>query len=102
DEKDATRVNELAKILNQHKIEMLELKEDVTINKKKFTKNLSYIIPVEQKNTRLINAIFDKQTIFKDSLFYDISAWSFDLAFNLNFEGLNSLALAGAKYNPTV
>jgi hypothetical protein len=27
---------------------------------------------------------------------------SFDLAFNLNFEGLNSLALAGAKYNPTV
>jgi hypothetical protein len=26
----------------------------------------------------------------------------FDLAFNLNFEGLNSLALAGAKYNPTV
>ena len=102
DEKDATRVNELAKILNQHKIEMLELKEDITINKKKFTKNLSYIIPVEQQNTRLINAIFDKQTIFKDSLFYDISAWSFDLAFNLNFEGLNSLALAGAKYNPTV
>jgi hypothetical protein len=47
-------VNELAKILNQHKIEMLELK-DVTINKK--TQNLSYIIPVEQQNTRLINAI---------------------------------------------
>jgi hypothetical protein len=73
DEKDATRVNELAKILNQHKIEMLELKEDVTINKRSF-QNLSYIIPVEQQNTRLINAIFDKQTIFKDSLFYDISA----------------------------
>ena len=34
DEKDATRVNELAKILNQHKIEMLKLKEDITINKK--------------------------------------------------------------------
>jgi hypothetical protein len=56
DEKDATRVNELAKILNQHKIEMLELKEDVTINKRSF-QNLSYIIPVEQQNTRLINAI---------------------------------------------
>jgi hypothetical protein len=51
---------------------MLELK-DVTINKK-VSQNLSYIIPVEQQNTRLINAIFDKQTIFKDSLFY-ISAW---------------------------
>ncbi|UFH34024.1 M14 family zinc carboxypeptidase [Flavobacterium acetivorans] len=100
DEKDATRVNELAKILHQHKIEMLELKEDITINKKKFNKNLSYIIPVEQKNTKLINAIFDRQTKFKDSLFYDISTWSFDLAFNLNFEGLNSLSQAGAKYEP--
>ena len=100
DEKDATRVNELAKILNQHKIEMLELKEDITINKKKFNKNLSYIIPVEQKNTKLINAIFDRQTKFKDSLFYDISTWSFDLAFNLNFEGINSLSQAGAKYEP--
>lgn len=101
DEKDATRVNELVKILTQHKIEMLELKEDVTINKKKFSKNLSYIIPVEQRNTKLINAIFDRQTTFKDSLFYDISAWSFDLAFNLNFEALNSTSLAGAKYTPT-
>ena len=100
DEKDATRVNELAKILNQHKIEMLKLKEDITINKKKFGKNLSYIIPVEQQNTKLINAIFDRETKFKDSLFYDISTWSFDLAFNLNFEGMNSLAQAGAKYEP--
>lgn len=100
DEKDVTRVNELAKILDQHKIEMLTLKEDITINKKKFSKNLSYIIPVEQKNTKLINAIFDRETKFKDSLFYDISTWSFDLAFNLNFEGMNSLAQAGEKYEP--
>ena len=102
DENDATRVNELAKILNQHKIEMLKLKEDVTINKKKFAKNLSYIIPVDQQNTKLINAIFDRQTKFKDSLFYDISTWSFDLAFNLNFEGVNSLSQAGGQYEPVV
>lgn len=102
DEKDATRVSELAKILSQHKIEMFELKEDVTINKKKFSKKLSYIIPVEQQNTKLINAIFDRQTKFKDSLFYDISAWSFDLAFNLNFESVNDLAQAGAAYEPNL
>jgi hypothetical protein len=70
-------------------------------NQQKFPKNLSYIIPVEQQNTRLINAILINKPYSKDSLFYDISAWSFDLAFNLNFEGLNSLALAD-KYNPTV
>jgi hypothetical protein len=102
DEKDATRVNELAKILSQHKIEMLALKNDITINNKKFNRDMSFIIPVEQQNTKLINAIFDRQTKFKDSLFYDISAWSFDLAFNVNFEGVNSLAAAGAKYEPTL
>jgi hypothetical protein len=102
DENDATRVNELAKILSQHKIEMLELKEDLIINNKKFTKNLSYIIPVKQQNTKLINAIFDRETKFKDSLFYDISAWSFDLAFNVNFESVTSLYQAGAKYEPNL
>jgi hypothetical protein len=102
DEKDASRVYELAKILSQHKIKIQELKQDVIINKKKFSKNLSYIIPVEQQNTKLINAIFDRQLKFKDSLFYDISAWSFDLAFNLNFEGLNSLDNAGADYEPNL
>jgi hypothetical protein len=62
---------------------------------------LSYIIPVEQQNTKLINAIFDRQTTFKDSLFYDISAWSFDLAFNVNFRG-QLLTAAGAKYEPVL
>ena len=102
DEKDASRVYELAKILSQHKIKMQELKEDVIINKKKFTKNLSYIIPVAQQNTKLINAIFDRQLQFKDSLFYDISAWSFDLAFNLNFEGISTLDNAGVAYEPKI
>jgi hypothetical protein len=102
DEKDASRVHELAKILSQHKIKIQELKEDVVINKKRFSKNLSYIIPVAQQNTKLINAIFDRQLQFKDSLFYDISAWSFDLAFNLNFEGVNTLDNAGSDYVPNL
>jgi hypothetical protein len=60
------------KILNQHKIEMLELKEDVTINKRSFQKfKLYYSRAAKHK---AYQCYFDKQTIFKDSLFYDISA----------------------------
>ena len=29
---------------------------------------------------------FQKRTTFQDSLFYDISAWTFPLAFNLDYE----------------
>ena len=32
--------------------------------------------------------MFDTQTKFEDSLFYDVSAWTFPLAFNLNYEFL--------------
>jgi hypothetical protein len=60
---------------------------------KKFPKFKLYYSGRAAKHT--YQCYFDKQTIFKDSLFYDISAWSFDLAFNLNFEGLNSLLLLG-------
>ena len=34
--------------------------------------------------------MFDTQTSFKDSLFYDVSAWTFPLAFNLNYAELKS------------
>jgi hypothetical protein len=78
---------------------MLELKEDVTIKKRSFQKFKLYYSGRAAKH-KAYQCYFDKQTIFKDSLFYDFSL-SFDLAFNLNFEGLNSCSCR-AKYNPTV
>jgi len=101
-ENDATRLNELATILEQHKVKFQSLKEDMTIKNKKFNKDYSFIIPTDQKNIKLIEAMFDKRTQFKDSLFYDISAWSLDLAFNLNFESLASLNQAGSDLKPVL
>lgn len=86
DEKDAAKTNALARILEQHQVEIYNIKEDFTENDKSFKKGYSYIIPKNQKNSRLIDAIFEKRTSFQDSLFYDISAWSFPLAFNLDYE----------------
>ncbi|WMI65791.1 M14 family metallopeptidase [Aestuariibaculum sp. YM273] len=86
DEKDAAKTNALARILEQHQVEIYNIKEDFTENDKSFKKGYSYIIPKNQKNSRLIDAMFEKRTSFQDSLFYDISAWSFPLAFNLDYE----------------
>ncbi|MBJ7881231.1 M14 family metallopeptidase [Gelidibacter salicanalis] len=91
DEKDAGKTYELAEILRRHQIKIYELKEDATIDGKKFKKGYSYVIPKNQKNTRLINAMFEKRTTFQDSLFYDVSAWTLPLAFNLDYaEGVSS------------
>jgi hypothetical protein len=90
DEKDVAKVNELAKILDQHQIKLIALSEDISHNKKKFKKESSYIIPGNQRNIKLVEAMFDKRTQFSDSLFYDISSWSLDLAFNIDFETYNT------------
>ena len=91
DEKDAAKTFELAEILRRHQIKIYELKDDATIDGKKFKKGYSYVVPKNQKNTRLINAMFEKRITFGDSLFYDVSAWTLPLAFNLDYvEGIPS------------
>lgn len=96
DSKDAAKTYELAEILRRHQIKIYDLKEDATIDGKQFKKGYSYIVPKNQKNTRLINAMFEKRTAFQDSLFYDVSAWTLPLAFNLDYaEGVPASHVGG-------
>lgn len=97
DSKDATKTYHLAEILKRHKIKFHELANDVTIAGKSYKKGFSYVVPMNQKNPRLIQAMFEKRTAFQDSLFYDVSAWTFPLAFNLDYANLSSLANAGSE-----
>jgi hypothetical protein len=97
DEKDANKAYHLAEILKRHKITVHELKGDATIEGKKYRKGAAYVVPKNQKQIRLINAMFEKRTKFKDSLFYDISAWSFPLAFNVDYTENGATSQAGAE-----
>ena len=95
DEKDATKAYRLAEILQRHKIEFHELKNDFSKNGKNYKKGFSYVIPKNQKQHRLINAMFQRRTTFQDSLFYDVSAWTFPLAFNLDYEENEAASRSG-------
>jgi hypothetical protein len=64
----------------------------IYLNGKKYTKDNSFIIPMNQPKRTLINAMFYTQTEFKDSLFYDVSAWTFPLAFNVNYSYTDNLS----------
>ena len=97
DEKDAAKTFHLAEILKRHKIKIHELKEDLNENGVNFKKGYSFIVPKNQKNAHLLDAMFEKRTKFVDSLFYDISAWSFQLAFNVDFADDISLDNAGKE-----
>ncbi len=97
DEKDAAKSYHLAEVLKKHKIRIHELKSDLKIGNKKFKKGYSYVVPKNQKNKFLIKAMFDVRKQFKDSLFYDVSAWTFNHAFGVDFENNISLSKAGKE-----
>ena len=103
DEKDAAKAYHLAEILNRHKIKVHEVTNDFSKNGKNYKKGYSYVIPKNQRQHRLIKAMFDKSTTFQDSLFYDISAWTLPLAFNLDYDETVSMSQAGAEItSPTL
>jgi hypothetical protein len=97
DEKDGAKSFHLAEVLKRHQVKIHEVKSDFTSNGKNFKKGYSYVVPMNQKNQRLVKAMFDTRTQFKDSLFYDVSAWTFNHAFGVDYAENISLAKAGNK-----
>ena len=97
--KDPATAYRLAEILKRHKIQVHSLAKNSTVKGKRYAKEASYVVPLNQKKSKLIHAMFDTQTKFKDSLFYDISAWTFPLSFNVNYSFEKSIALAGSCTN---
>lgn len=94
-QKDKSTVHHLAEVLNSHKIKFNTLSQDVEVNGTKYSKDNSYIVPLNQPKRTLIRAMFDTQTTFNDSLFYDVSAWTFPLAFNVNYDNTSRLNKSG-------
>ena len=97
DEKDAAKSYHLAEVLQHHQIKIHEVKANFTENGKTFKKGYSYVVPMNQKNQRLVKAMFDVRTQFKDSLFYDVSAWTFNHAFGVDYAEDISLSKAGSE-----
>ncbi len=95
--KDASSAYELAKILEKHKIEIHQIEEDFETDGKSFKKNSAYAVPKNQRQHRLVEAMFERRTEFQDSLFYDISAWTLPMAFNLDFAEDVKMNKAGQK-----
>ncbi|MEZ5039654.1 MAG: M14 family metallopeptidase [Saprospiraceae bacterium] len=97
---DASRAKALVKILQQHEIKVHHLKPGKTVKLGEKETNQAYVVPLDQPQYHLIRGMFDSYTSFEDSLFYDISAWTLPLAFNLPYQAIadkgNLTSLLGA------
>ncbi|WP_338152773.1 M14 family metallopeptidase [Rufibacter ruber] len=101
-EQDPMRAYHLAEIMQQHQIRLHRPKQNITLGKATYTPENAFIVPLEQPQYKLILAMFEKRTTFQDSLFYDISAWTFPLAFDLAYAPLNNTQAFGPRVEKVV
>lgn len=97
DEFDQYKTRALVTMLKHHKIEVKVITENISVGKANLKSEKAFFVPTEQAQYRLIRGIFETNTSFKDSLFYDVSAWTMPLAFNLPYSEINSKDLSKLK-----
>lgn len=99
--KDAARAFHLAELISRQAIDVYKLSSTVSQGGKSFAATDSYVVPLNQRQYKLIKSMFEKRTSFKDSLFYDISTWTLPLAFGVDYEELRSVPALGEKISET-
>ena len=99
---DRYRSFHLAELIARQDVDVYRLSSSQTINNRRYERENSYIVPLNQKQYRLIKAMFEKRTQFQDSLFYDISTWTLPLAFGLDFDEVKTApsSMLGQKFDP--
>ncbi len=77
------RALELARLLQRHRIRVFELAGPFSLAGNRFEPGQAVVVPADQPQARLLDALFQSRTTFADSMFYDVSAWTLPLAFDL-------------------
>jgi len=90
DDNDRAKTTLFVEMLLRHQVGVFRLKNKMSVDGNDFKTAGSFIVPVNQPQYRLIKTIFEKNLNYKDSLFYDITAWTMPLAFGLPFAELNA------------
>lgn len=88
DDNDPARAGELMDIFNRHQVEYHALSSEVTADGQVFKPGHAWVIPVKQRQFGLAQAMIETRTKFADNTFYDVSAWSLPMAYNLPYAKL--------------
>jgi hypothetical protein len=75
-------------MLGRSRIRVHELAEVVEAGGRRFEPGRDLVVPVDQPQAHLVNAVMERVLTFPDSLFYDVSTWTLPLAFGLEYAEL--------------
>lgn len=88
DDGDPGRALAFLDMLELHRVEFSALGETVRAGEHEFRPGSAWVIPAQQNQFGLIEAMMEQRTSFADNTFYDVSAWTMPLAYNLPFATL--------------
>jgi hypothetical protein len=88
DKHDETKTNLFVQMLLRHQIEVKELAENW--KEGEFLKGKAFSVSLNQPQRTVVKAIFENIPAYKDTLFYDITAWNMPLAYGIPFTGITS------------
>ena len=82
---DKARAYRLLENLLAHKIEVYHLAKDTKVGKEKFSAEDSFIIPLNQRYYYKVLSLWETLAAdcFTEKKFYDVSTWTFPLAYNV-------------------
>jgi len=100
DDGDPSRAAAFLDLLDRHQIEFSPLAQDVRADGKDFKTGHAWVIPAQQRQFGLLQAIMEVRTGFEDDTFYDVSAWTQPLAYNLPYTKLSRLPRTGNNSSP--
>ncbi|TDI70214.1 MAG: peptidase M14 [Bacteroidetes bacterium] len=80
-----TRAQKLAQLLQRHRVELYELSRDLSIDGRAYMAGEAYVIPLAQRQMRLIKSVMERTLTYQDSLFYDVSTWTLPLAHDVDY-----------------
>lgn len=90
DAQDRTLTNKFLNLLQTHRLDVYNLDQNVEINGKEFKQDSAYVVPTSQVGYRIIHDIFEPNTNFPDSVFYDITAWSLVQGYGIQYAEVES------------
>jgi hypothetical protein len=92
---DLQRGLALMNVFAQHGVKYKTLEKEIRMGGKKYEPGHAWVIHADQQQFGLAQAMIELRTEFEDDAFYDVSAWSLPLAYNLPYSELKSLPATG-------
>ncbi|MBO6575181.1 MAG: hypothetical protein JJ896_07195 [Rhodothermales bacterium] len=89
-DRGGVRADMMLELMARHDIDAFELADDVVVDGRRFEAGAAYVLPIAQRQGRLLEAAFETMRTFGDSLFYDVSTWTLPLAYDLEYAELTA------------